>query len=326
MTAVQSEDKRPVPLPDPMPLTVERIYAAYEAHHIDRDRPSIGIASFGAECDRQLWYAFRWATPPEAMTGRKLRLFETGHREEERMIADLVDAGVKVEHVDPATGRQWSVEALGGHVRGRLDGIGTGLAEAPAARHVLEFKTHNDKSFKELVKKGVKAAKPAHWRQMNGYMHLTGIARAFYLAHNKNTDELHGERVEYDPVEAAQMMARAERIVTSDTPPPKLHEDPTAKAAFACAWCPARGVCHEREFARTNCRTCLHATANITTGGWDCAWHGRELSDEDQRAGCSAHLYIPDLVPGEQIDADANAATVTYRMPDGSLWVDGRSA
>ena len=43
----------------------------------------------------------------------------------------------------------------------------------------------------------------------------------------------------------------------------------------------------------------------------------------DQQAGCLNHLFIPALVPGEQIDADPEAETVSYRMADGSVWVDG---
>jgi hypothetical protein len=32
-------------------------------------------------------------------------------------------------------------------------------------------------------------------------------------------------------------------------------------------------------------------------------------------------LFIPDLIRGEQIDAGEE--WVSYRMPDGSIWIDG---
>jgi hypothetical protein len=35
------------------------------------------------------------------------------------------------------------------------------------------------------------------------------------------------------------------------------------------------------------------------------------------------HLFLPALVPGEQIDADPEAETVTYRLSDGTTWIDG---
>ena len=38
---------------------------------------------------------------------------------------------------------------------------------------------------------------------------------------------------------------------------------------------------------------------------------------------CPAHLFLPALVPGEQIDSDPEAETVTYRLRDGTNWIDG---
>lgn len=55
--------------------------------------------------------------------------------------------------VDPETGRQFRVEAHGGHFGGSLDAVALGLLEAPKTCHVVEFKTHSAKSFAELVVK-----------------------------------------------------------------------------------------------------------------------------------------------------------------------------
>ena len=51
------------------------------------------------------------------------------------------------------------------------------------------------------------------------------------------------------------------------------------------------------------------------------ARHQAALSRRDQDAGCAAHLYIPDLVPGEQVDAGED--WVGYRLADGTAWRDG---
>ena len=45
------------------------------------------------------------------------------------------------------------------------------------------------------------------------------------------------------------------------------------------------------------------------------------LSRRDREAGCAAHLYIPDLVPGEQVDAGEDRAG--HRLADGTTWRDG---
>ena len=73
-------------LPDPYPHTVEAIYRVYEtkAKRNAQEREYLGLSAMGSDCDRAIWYSFRWAVPPEGHDGRMLRLFETGHREEAR--------------------------------------------------------------------------------------------------------------------------------------------------------------------------------------------------------------------------------------------------
>lgn len=309
--------------------TVAAIYAAYKAIRIAEDRPYLGMSGFGSDCDRALFYGWRKVDEPERLDGRRIRLFETGHLEEDRIVNNLRMAGVFVEDVDPATGRQWAVTSLGGHLRGHQDGQATRVPEAPKTRHVLECKTHNDKSFKALVKDGVAVSKPGHYRQMQFYMHHSGLTRALYIAVNKNDDAIYSERVRYDPAAARLLIARAERVLRANEPPPKLHADPTASAAYACSWCLSRAVCHEGRFARAHCRTCLHATAVVDDGDagrWRCERFGLDLTFDEQMRGCEFHLYLPALVPGEQVDADPEAGTVTYRLLDGATWVDGATA
>lgn len=310
-----------VALPTTISPTVAAIDAAVEAaEERDFDHVVRG-SSIGHPCERHLWYKFRWAHLPEAFDGRKLRLFDTGHVEEARMVAWLQMAGITVQAVDPETGEQWEVVALDGHFKGHLDGTVTGIIEAPVTPHLLECKTHKAKSFAQLLKHGVAVSKPEHVAQMQIYMHLKGLTRAFYLAKNKDSDELHAERIHYDAAQAAALMAKAERIRNAHEAPAKVSDDPSYYLcqAFGCV---SYGVCHGGQFALRNCRTCLHSAIG-SAGAWYCARHDRVLSVEDQRAGCASHLYLPSLVPGEQIDADERAETVTYRMPDGSTWVDG---
>src|ERR1035437_5095359 len=106
---------------------------------------------------------------------------------------------------------------------------------------------------------------------MTGYMYLTGLTRAYYLAHNKNDDDLYSERVEYDPVAGGQLMARAERIISASEPPSKLFDDPSSKAAFVCRLCHHKATCHDGAMPCLNCRTCLHSSP--VDGGWHCAKH-----------------------------------------------------
>lgn len=242
--------------PDRPAPTRDAIFAAYEADRDDGFRPHLGASQIGKSCERALWYDFRWATPAR-FPGRILRLFETGQLEEARLVRNLRRTGATVLNVDPETGRQWRVEAHDGHFGGSLDAVALGLLEAPKTWHVVEFKTHALKSFRELVARGVVEAKPQHAAQMQVYMALTGLTRALYVAVCKDTDDLHVERVRADRKQAERLLAKARRIIEAARPPARISEDP---AWWECRFCDHHAVCHDVAAPAVTCRSCLHAT------------------------------------------------------------------
>lgn len=312
-------------LPQPISHTVEAIYAAIAARNHGGDSRGVPMSDAVNDCERATWYRLRWAANPEVIDGQKQRRFETGFREEDRLLDDLEAAGFQVERIDPATGTQHQVELASGWLRGRMDGTVLGLPEAPKTVHVVECKSHNDRSFKELVKhappigEGIKKSKSSHYAQCQSYMYGKGLTRCLYLAVNKNTDELYVERIEFDAGFALTLEARIERLRRTDRAPAKLHDDPKAKAAFACGWCPALSICHEGAWARINCRTCLRASfedgAEVR-----CTKTGEVLTWPEQQLGCPSHRYLPDFVPGEQIDVAGEV--IVYRLADGTEWRD----
>lgn len=304
--------------------TVKAVYEAVARRAGDGDwRPHLGASVLGGPCDRALWYGFRWATKV-THEGRMLRLFRRGHDAEAELARDLRAAGLEVYTVDPETGRQWRFDEIGGHVGGSMDGCARGVVEAPATWHVLEFKTHNQKSFDELTKVGVEKAKPTHFAQMQLYMHWSGMRRALYVAENKNTSELYTERVRYDRARAEALVERGRRVVTAGEPLPRLSERPEW---FECKWCDHRGPCHEGRLSEVTCRTCCHATPELDGAGrWSCALHTMDLPEHAQRAACVDHVYIPALVPWPLVDGDPVANVVRYRLPDGRTLANGTKA
>jgi hypothetical protein len=314
-------------LPEPVNHTVAAILAALEATAYMGDSRGVPMSDAVNPCDRSTWYRLRWASPPEKIDGQKESKFETGRRWEERLLDDLERAGIVLERIDPTTGKQFTAELAGGWLRGRLDARGLNIPEAPKTLHVIECKSHSERSFKELVKhnplaggEGLKKSKPEHYAQCQSYMHAQGATRCLYLAVNKNTDERYAERIEYDQQFVLTMEARIQRIARTDTAPPRLFDDPKSKGAFACTWCPAFAQCHEAAFARVNCRTCMHAAledgANLR-----CSKTGELRDWKEQQAGCGEHRYLPSLVPGEQIDVAGDM--IVYRLKDGNEWRDG---
>ena len=137
-----------------------------EGQQTPRHSNRLGGSVIGKKCSRELFYGFRWAFPAEKFKGRILRLFGVGHQLEAEFSNYIRNTGANVYELDPVTGKQFEVNAIGGHVVGFLDGKGIGLAEAPKQMHLIEYKTHNDKSFKDLVKKGLQVSKPEHYAQM----------------------------------------------------------------------------------------------------------------------------------------------------------------
>lgn len=317
-------------LPTPAHQTAQAIYGLYVQREAASGghRAHLGASVIGHPCERHLWLLFRWAGR-EQFDGRMLRLFEAGRQFESRIVAELRGIGVQVHEADEA-GQQYRVSAHGGHFGGSLDGAAVNLPEAPKAWHVLEFKTHSDKSFVELVAKGVKGAKPMHWAQMQVYMGLTGMQRAMYLAENKNTSALYQERIEADSAAFADLLARAEHIITAPEPAPRLSNDP---AWFACKWCAFHPLCHavgdDAVAPEVNCRTCAHSTPEPDGDArWSCALHQRDLTLQQQRTGCAGHRFIPILLErlgaqGQPVpEPDGNAA-VPYTAPDGGQFVNG---
>ncbi|WP_292229377.1 hypothetical protein [Brevundimonas sp.] len=304
--------------PVAQPLTVGNIYAALEQANRSDLHPRLSASQLGGECERQIWDGFRWLFPPERFDGRKLSIFRTGEVWEERIVGMLRAADMEVDDVDPATGEQFRIVFAAGHASGRTDGKVRNVPEAPKTEHVLEVKSHNDRSFKDLLKKGgVREAKPAHFAQVQLYMHHQHLTRALYVCINKNDDTVYAERIEYDAVAALQLVAKAERLATQERRPSCTCPSYFLKAGYGCA--PNDGLMPNR-----NCRTCLHATAHLDGDArWSCARWTQDLTLEEQRAGCPSHLFNPSLVPGEQFDADEAGEWVMYRLADGSVWKDG---
>lgn len=280
---------------------------------------TLRCSGIGEPCDRRLWYAFRWAGAPEKHEGRVLRIFDNGHSREARLIEFLRAAGITVHDRDPQTGNQFRVVLAGGFLTGSCDGVAENVPEAPKTPHLLEIKTMKESRYRAWRRKGVKDSDPKYWAQMQCYMNGLNLTRALFLVENQDTREIEIERVEYDPVAASQIEARAERIAKSQHAPPRISDDPDW---FQCRFCPEREICHGNASSLRNCRTCI--AAEITPFALRCARFDMAVnSAADQEAACGSHLYMPALVKGEPIDGDEVAGSITYRLVDGTIWTDG---
>lgn len=257
-------------------------------------RSHLGASGVGKDCARAVWYSYRWATL-RRNEGRMVRLFNRGHLEEGRMIALLLTIGCKVYQQDE-NGNQFRISAAGGHYGGSGDGVIVDSPDVPPGLPALgEFKTHNDKSFKELAGdnwkeiveaavagrplpafkgKGVKNAKPEHYIQMQQYMRHMNLTAALYFAINKNDDSIYCELVQLDIETADQFTDRGIKIVYMRQPPKRISETP---GWYGCRFCDHRQVCHYGEAPNRNCRTCEFAVPR-EDGKWWCENKDRQLT------------------------------------------------
>jgi len=123
-------------LPEPKDPTLVAVDHEIEKRQSKRDSNGIGMSAIGRECDRDIWYSFRWASPVE-FDALSIKRFDDGHHSEDVMAARLrMVPGINLITKDPETGRQIRVEDFGGHFSGYIDGEITGLLQAPATEHL----------------------------------------------------------------------------------------------------------------------------------------------------------------------------------------------
>ena len=201
-----------------------------------------------------------------------------------------------------------------------------GVPGAEKTRHVAEFKTHNAKSFADLVKNGVEKSKPEHFAQMQVYMLGTEIDRALYVAVCKDNDEIYTERVELNREFAEKAVERGKRIALADRMPEPISADPSW---FVCKFCDAHAFCHDKQPTKhVNCRTCAHSTA-MEDSTWRCERHDADDIPLDfQRKGCDDHVLHPDLVPWRMEPHGDDGKNVVYWIENNPVvnGPDGRTS
>ena len=301
-------------------------------------RRYIGASQIGGSCRRQPWYQFHWCIPQIDFDPRVLRLFDRGHREEQRMIGYLRLIDVHVEEYDPATipslwhhpesddylallpheitddiasacldvsgtfhewiargrgieipePRQFGYIDLDGHHAGHCDGRARGIPDyhlwglTPDEWALLQFKTHNDRSFQDTSNRGVKVGKPDHYSQVQRYMHKIGMRLCLYMAVNKNDDDLYCEYIPIDPDHDIRLTVRAKESIYETKPPPRISTSPSW---YECRWCDARPQSHYGAPHSKNCRSCDQSMP-ITDGRWGCQRWQKVIPLDFEEVGC----------------------------------------
>lgn len=258
----------------------------YEQGH----RNHLGASELGEECWRKLWYGFRW-TKLDHHDGRMMRLFNVGHSAEPRFVTYLKGMGFEVKEFDE-DGKQFRISGALGHYGGSLDG----KAKPPARYEIdgdiiisLSFKTNNTGAgFNDVTSKPLSKSKPKHFAQECQYGYKEGIRYCLYMIENKNDSDITIKIVELDWNYGAQLEKKAETIIFTKEPPPRISENP---AMQVCSWCHQKGICHDGEPVEINCRSCRNAEP-IENAQWKCHKFGMTIPEDFIPKGCEHHLAI----------------------------------
>lgn len=274
--------------PRPEQEIINRMYSAIKEQKADTELylGRLGSSSIGGECLRELFLKWR-AYASSEFDGRMLRLFETGHLQEARIIEDLRRAGFSVWDKD-GNDEQFQWVDSTGHLITKVDGVVKGVPGSEKTVHVLEVKTHNKNSFAGLVKHGVQKAKPEHYAQMQTSLMLGKFTRALYVALCKDDEQIYVERVKEDKALQSELQKTVIKLVDAKIKPAGISAD---GESFGCKFCDVKEVCLGRVAPLRTCRSCAHVDP-VEGGEWVCMLSGEILSKDQQRAACAEYEVL----------------------------------
>jgi hypothetical protein len=301
--------------------TLDAVDRAIEQAQSKDMRPYLGMSSIGKPCERALWLNFRWAKEP-SFKAQTIKRFEDGHSGEDLQAKRLkMVEGITLTVLDEATGNQYGFTSIGGHLKGHMDGAILGLLQAPKTWHVWEHKQVDQKKFDKLNKLKMEVGEKnalQHWdeiyyAQAICYMGFTGMARHYLTCATPGGRDTTSVRTDADPDKFEVIIGKAERIIRSSEPPPRISSDSTY---YICKMCEFHGLCHGTTAPIPTCRSCCHSTPELDGNGrWFCTRHKMDLTIEDQKSGCQGHLIVPQIMDrwAEVLDASLAENWIMYR-------------
>lgn len=210
----------------------------------NRSRDYLGASEIGKSCLRQIQYEYRQVPRDEPFTAKTLRIFDRGHWGEAYIAPLLRKAGFELI-TERRGGGQIGFETAGGRFKGHCDGVLIGGPSWMTYPALWEHKTVGAKSWREIERKGVVAARPVYASQIalyQAYLDLTDNP-ALFTALNADTMEIHAELVPFDPARAQQMSDRAVQVIQATEAGETLPRVSDNPEHFECKWCAWKETC-----------------------------------------------------------------------------------
>ncbi len=210
-----------------------------------RPRDYLGGSRVGEPCARKLVYEITHAPKDRDFDAGILRIFDAGHQFEALSIRWLRQAGFDLRDRGP-DGGQIGFVAAGGRLRGHADGV---IVAGPDVGirwpSLWEHKALGQKSWTDLVKRGLRLSKPIYFAQVQLYMAYLQLEVALLTALNRDTLALHHEAVPFDAAEAQRLSDHAVDILRAAEAgelPPRIAQAPDF---YLCRFCSYATRCWE---------------------------------------------------------------------------------
>ncbi len=227
-----------------------RVNAAIDAALLARQqrqvpRDYLGGSRIGEPCARKLVYEITHAPKDRDFDAGILRVFDAGHQFEALSIRWLRQAGFDLRDRGP-DGGQIGFVAAGGKLRGHADGVILAGPDVGIGWPALfEHKALGQKSWTDLVNRGLRLSKPIYFAQVQLYMAYLGLKVALLTALNRDTLALRHEAVPFDAAEAQRLSDHAVdvlRAAEAGELPPRIAQ---ARDFYMCRLCPYATRCWE---------------------------------------------------------------------------------
>lgn len=218
------------------------LVAAYQAKP---PRDYLGASRIGEPCARKLLYEVT-ATPKDDgqdFDGTILRIFEAGHRFEDLCIGWLRSAGFDLR-IRNRFGEQFGFTIADGRIRGHIDGVIVNGPDVGIGWPALwEHKALGQKSWADVVKRSVKAARPVYFAQVQLYMAYMELSQALFTATNRDSLQLYHEIVLFDPAAAQALSDKAVAVIRAADAGELLPRISAASDFYLCRMCPYAKRC-----------------------------------------------------------------------------------
>lgn len=220
---------------------------------IERSQPQrgyLGASMIGEPCERKAWYYYHKPELRQPLNDVGHLAVNCGHRSEDVMAHYLrmVD-GVELI-TQQENGEQMGFSDFDGKFKGHIDGVIRGILQAPKTVHIWEHKDTSVKKFSEfqsLKQKHGEKQTLINWNivyygQAQICMHYFGYTRHYMTVSQQGVRDFDSCRTEYDKDYATGLIAKAERVLTLESPPVRISN----KADYyLCRFCDYKEKCHE---------------------------------------------------------------------------------